>query len=261
MKKLLSAFAGIIMAAVLTLGVAAATENSLSCSASSGTLKTGDTVTVTVSMKNSDAFKAMGLSFEYDKNAFSLESGKWLLTGTLISDVDIENNKAALSYKNAVTQNGKIFELILKVKDSAVTGDYTVKLEPVMKNGGDIITAAGASVNVHIDGKAPTSSSGSTGSSRPDDSSKTSSVGTAGGADSSQVTASDGQTDISSTASDSASGEPSGSESTSNFGEQSNGGDKQDESGNAVMWVLIAVGAVVVAGAVAVVIIVKVKRK
>ncbi|MBQ3550872.1 MAG: hypothetical protein IJA41_07835 [Clostridia bacterium] len=151
MKRFLSLIFAVCLTAVLTVSVSAA-SNKLSATAPAGELKAGDTVKVTVSLSTEEAFKSIGLTMMYDSNTFSLESGSWLLKGTVLKDVNESRNQAAAAFTSEKTVRDDIFEFTLKVKSGAYTDSYTVAVEPVLKNGSNVIPTDSASVTVKVNG-------------------------------------------------------------------------------------------------------------
>ncbi len=176
MKKLFSVCIAVIMVASLCVtGFAAG--NSISCTASKTDLKVGETVSFSVSLTNTDAFKAFGLSFEYNTNVFEFVNGKWFIQGTL-RDVDKAKNKAAVIYKDATVQNGEIFTFEFKVKSGVEVGTYDISVVPTMKNGTNTINITGDTVKINVVEDAvstpsDTSSTPSGTSSTPSDTSST----------------------------------------------------------------------------------------
>lgn len=154
MKRILS----IVLAVLLLLGLStqflADSSASLSCSASSAEINRGETVTVTVSLKNAPNAKSVALVFDYDvTNTFSLVSGEWLLSDAMIANFDSTTTAcgtAAIAYTSSTNVNGNILTLKLKVKDSAPVGQTTIKVAPVIKNDSVEIKCNEASVSVTI---------------------------------------------------------------------------------------------------------------
>lgn len=163
MKKLLSLMvAAILVTSLCVTGFAAG--NSISCTASKSDVKVGETVTVSVTLTNADPFKALGLSFEYNTNAFELVNGEWFIQGALLKDVDKAKYKAAVAYKDQTVQNGEIFTFELKVKGGVELGAYDITVVPTMKNGTDVISITGDTVKINVvEGVASDTSSGSSG--------------------------------------------------------------------------------------------------
>lgn len=159
MKKLFSLIVAVIMVASLCVtGFAAG--NSISCTASKTELKVGETVSVSVTLTNSDPFKAFGLSFEYNSNVFEFVNGEWFIQGALLKDVDKTKNKAAVAYKDQTVQNGEVFTFEFKVKGGAEVGAYDITVVPTMKNGADVINITGDTVKITVvEGKASNTSS------------------------------------------------------------------------------------------------------
>lgn len=151
MKKIFSLIFPLLLTVALTVSASAAT-NKLSATVPANELKAGDTVKITVSLSTEEAFKSIGLTMKYDSDTFSLESGSWLLKGTALSDVNDSRNQAAAMFTSEKTVKDDIFEFTLKVKSGAYTDSYTVAIEPVLKNGSNVIPTDSASVTVKVSG-------------------------------------------------------------------------------------------------------------
>lgn len=129
---------------------ASAAGNGVVCKASSESVNAGETAIFTVALSCADPFKSMGLSLEYDKDVFELISGSWLLTDAVIADCDKSNGNAAVAFSSEVTENGDIFEFVLKAKDTVAEGKYKVEVTPIIKNGSDTVEAFGGSVEISV---------------------------------------------------------------------------------------------------------------
>ncbi len=149
MKKIFSFIVAVIMVVSICVTCFAA-GNSISCTASKTDVKIGETVSVSVTLTNSDAFKAFGLSFEYNTNVFEFVNGEWFIQGALLKDVDKAKNKAAVAYKDPTVQNGEIFTFDFKVKSGIEVGTYDISVVPTMKNGTDTINITGDTVKVNV---------------------------------------------------------------------------------------------------------------
>ena len=114
-----------------------------SLSASSTTLKVGDTVTFTVSVSGADDAKSAGIAVNYDSSKFKLVSGNWLLSGADMSRFDVNTSKGALMYTSATNMNGDLLTFTLQAI-SAATSAESVSAEVQMKDGAsDIYSGTG----------------------------------------------------------------------------------------------------------------------
>ena len=139
MKRFLSLILAIVMTFTLsTVAFAETNQTKLTCTASNNQLNPGDYVTLTLSLQNVPNAKSVALVFDYDvSDTFSLVSGNWLLSGALLANFDSKTTAcgtAAIAYMSATNVNGNIFELKLKVKDSALPGEKDITVSPVIKN-------------------------------------------------------------------------------------------------------------------------------
>lgn len=148
MKKVISLLICLVLTFSISVCAFAAGNATVNSAASVDTAKLGDTITVTVSLKDSAAFKSIALTPSYDTAVFEMVSGEWLLTDAQIKDVSKTN--AAIAYSTAVEKSGDIFKYELKVKDSAALANTTIKTDAVIKNSTTSINATIGSVTVKI---------------------------------------------------------------------------------------------------------------
>lgn len=140
MKKLVSIIFSMMLLLAISLPTMAAGTPSVVCS-SVGEVKRGETVTVTVSLKDVAAFKSMSISPVYDKTIFSLESGEWLLTGATLSDFNKTKETAAIAFSEAAVRNQNVFKYVLKAKEDAAVGNTNASVSVVIKNGASSVDA------------------------------------------------------------------------------------------------------------------------
>ncbi len=150
MKRIFSVLLIFILTLSLTVSVSAL-GNALSCKVTNDTLKAGQNVTVTVSIDGNEAFASIGLTFDFNRDVFEVESGKWVMSGLVLTDFNKSENRAVGALSNAVVKTGDIFELVLRVKDGAPAGTYYVKTEPRMKNGTLDVTVSKTEIALKVD--------------------------------------------------------------------------------------------------------------
>lgn len=140
MKKLVSIIFSMILLLAVSVPTMAAGTSSVVCS-SANEVKRGETITVTVSLKDVAAFKSMSISPVYDKTIFSLESGEWLLTGATLSDFNKTKETAAIAFSEAAVRNQNVFKYVLKAKEDAAVGNTNASVSVVIKNGASSVDA------------------------------------------------------------------------------------------------------------------------
>lgn len=106
----------------------AATSVSASVSTSSKTAKAGEKVTITVSA-TVDSCGNGGIELSFDKNAFELVSGEWLLSGTFMKDFDTKALDGVFAFESDKKVSGKVFKFVLKLKADAALGKETVTVK------------------------------------------------------------------------------------------------------------------------------------
>ena len=144
MKKIIIACLCLLLITVLATNVLAASS---SMSASSKTLRRGDTVTVTASMSSGDPATSYGLMLSYDTTVFELVDGSCTVGGTLVSSF---NNGFAFMFQNPTAYSGAVGTVTLRVKDTAPFGTYTVSGSASVKNGTESVAASGCSVSISV---------------------------------------------------------------------------------------------------------------
>ena len=112
MKKIISLLVCLALMFSLSISAFAAGSAQVNSNPSANVVKLGDTITVTVSLKDSAPFKSMALTPNYDKNVFEMVSGEWLLTGATLADFN--GTSAAIAYTPVVEKSGDIFKYVLK---------------------------------------------------------------------------------------------------------------------------------------------------
>ena len=155
MKQIIACFAAILAIACLSFAAFAATETEeLSCTASASQLQPGDEVTLTVSISGAPAVRSVALVFDYDvADTFTLLDGRWLLSDAMLSKFDDTTTlcgTAAIAFSSSRSINGEIFELSLKVKDTAPDGEATISVSPVLKDLATSIECEDASATVSV---------------------------------------------------------------------------------------------------------------
>lgn len=148
MKKIISLLVCLALMFSLSISAFAAGSAQVNSNSSANVVKLGDTITVTVSLKDSAPFKSMALTPNYDKNVFEMVSGEWLLTGATLADFN--GTSAAIAYTPVVEKSGAIFKYVLKVKDNATLKNTTIKTDAVIKNGATTVESVAGSVTVKV---------------------------------------------------------------------------------------------------------------
>ena len=127
MKKISILIILLLIASMLSLSVFAAQSATVTVSASNSSLSSGDTFTVSIDFPTIANCIAGGFMFEYDTDVFEYVSGKATVTGFSAAGVSTANgNLAGYFMGNSATVEGSVFQITLKVKDSAPVGNYTV---------------------------------------------------------------------------------------------------------------------------------------
>lgn len=91
-------------------------------------VKAGDEITFALTLNKPLKSSALAMDFLdcWDQNVFEFVSGKWLLTGAILTDVSRDGTAAAIAYTSSVEMSGDVFCLTLKVKSDAAPCKTTV---------------------------------------------------------------------------------------------------------------------------------------
>ena len=112
-------------------------ENDPQAVVDSKTVKPGDTLTLNVTLKNTEPIRSIAASdISYDTSALTLTGVNWAVEDAVLKQWDSSKNKGALSMGSVTDMNGAVLTLTFEVKDNAAEGDYTVSLN-VLSNSGD----------------------------------------------------------------------------------------------------------------------------
>ena len=138
MKKVAIWMTLVLVVSMLVVPVLAASSASMTLSASRDTVAQGDTFTVSVSVSKVENCATGGFLFQFDQNVFEYVKGSAQVSGFALSGISTVNGKIAgyfMSTGSGTTIQGTIFQITLKVKDTASAGTYTVSGTPSLTNG------------------------------------------------------------------------------------------------------------------------------
>lgn len=131
MKKLSILAIALLLVSIIAVPVFAAQTASISVTASSNTVSRGDTVTVTVSTSEVANCTVGGFMFSFNTDVFEYVSGSAVLDADFTAGVDVVNDIVSGYFMNGnATLQGDLFQITLKVKDTAAFGEYTVSGTP-----------------------------------------------------------------------------------------------------------------------------------
>ena len=147
MKKtpILSVIIFVILLAIFTVPVLAAQSATMSLSASKTTVNRGDTITITVSSSAVENCTSGGFMFSFDKDVFEYVSGSSLsgVSGYTAGVSTAAGNIAGYFMNGNSTVQGDVFQITLKVKETAALGTYTI-------SGTPSLTATDGSVSCNV---------------------------------------------------------------------------------------------------------------
>jgi len=150
MKKLSILVIIILIIGMLAVPVLAAQSATMSVSASTNTVYRGDTITITVSASKVDNCTSGGFMFSYDKNVFEYVSGSATLSGFTSGISTAAGNVAGYFMNGNATVQGGIFQITLKVKDTAAFGSYTISGVPNMTAADGAVSCSAGSTTVTV---------------------------------------------------------------------------------------------------------------
>lgn len=148
MKKLVSVLLCLALVAAMAVTAFADGSVNFSVSASASELEPGDTLTLTVSVSSSAEATQYGLKFTYDKDVFEYVNATCTVPGVMVPAPN--ESGIAFMFQSATSYSGEVGTYTLKVKDTAVGGDYTIEGTASAKNSSTVLTANGCSATVSV---------------------------------------------------------------------------------------------------------------
>ena len=128
MRKITISLIALVLLMSCSLQSLAAGSVSASLSVSNKTPVAGDKVTITVSA-TVDTCGSGGIQISFDKDAFELVSGDWLLSGTFMKDFNKAKADGVFAFETNKKVSGKVFKFVLQVKSGAALGKETVTVK------------------------------------------------------------------------------------------------------------------------------------
>lgn len=146
MRRILACAACLVLLIMLGVNVYAAGSAAITFSASSASVYRGDTVTITVSLSNSNAITDGAIKFSYDSNVFEFVKGDRLI-GEL---GEVKASGGNFMYSGSAVASGKVFTFVLRVKDTAPFGSYTISGSANLNNLNEQITCSISTAKVTV---------------------------------------------------------------------------------------------------------------
>ena len=150
MKKLSVFVILLLIATMLTIPALAAQTATMTVATSANSAYRGDTITVTVSTSKVDTCTSGGFMFTYDKNVFEYVSGSAVLSGYTSGVSTAAGNVAGYFMNGNTTVQGNIFQITLKIKDSATFGSYTISGTPSLTAADGAVTCSVSAATVTV---------------------------------------------------------------------------------------------------------------
>lgn len=152
MKKVITIILCVLLISMLTVPVLAAQTATMSVSASKTTVNRGDTITVTISTSLVENCVSGGFMFDFDKTVFEYVSGSSLsgLSGYTAGVSTAAGNFAGYFMNGNATVQGSIFQITLKVKDSAAYGTYIITGTPSLTTADGGVSCGVSSTSVTV---------------------------------------------------------------------------------------------------------------
>ena len=97
------------------LALTANAAGSMRISASSATVTRGETITLSVSLSNSDAIGSGGIILGFDGSAFEIVGGSCGVSGAALAEVSAANGGGVFALQEPKVVSGQIFTIKLKV--------------------------------------------------------------------------------------------------------------------------------------------------
>ena len=140
-------FAWVLCLVVLCgLAVTANAAGSMRISASSATVTRGETITLSVSLSNSDPIGSGGIILGFDSSAFEIVGGSCGVSGAMLAEVSASRGGGVFALQEPKVVSGQIFTIKLKVKDNAPFGKYSISGSGSIDGAGCGVSGTGITV-------------------------------------------------------------------------------------------------------------------
>ena len=154
MKKIhiISIVICVLLMVVLAIPTLAAQSATVSVSSSNTVANRGETITVTVSTSAVENCTSGGFMFTFDKNVFEYVSGESLsgVSGYTAGVSTAAGNIAGYFMNGNATVQEKIFQITLKIKETAELGTYTISGTPSLTATDGSVSCSVESVSVTV---------------------------------------------------------------------------------------------------------------
>ena len=146
MRKITTIILCLLLVGMMVVPAMAAQSAYMSVTTNKSTVSRGDTITVTVRASAVEHCTSGGIMFSFDKNVFDYVSGSSLsgLNGYTAGVSTTAGNIAGYFMNGDTTVKDDIFQIVLKVKETAAFGTYTI-------TGTPSLTAADGAVSCGIE--------------------------------------------------------------------------------------------------------------
>ena len=151
MKKGIALLLLLVIIFVQAVPAAAEEVTQITIAASAEDAKPGDEITFTVSISGGEKCRYYGLMLEYDPEVYEMGTGECTAIGAMLSDFDPERGFVVLNNKERVPQ-GVLGTFTMKVREDAASGNAMVTGVSSVKSGDTAKPSAVTGANVKIIG-------------------------------------------------------------------------------------------------------------
>ena len=164
MKKILSIIITILMIMQVMIIQSVAEKSSADYTFTIGTISgnAGEYVEIELNVEGTSEVRTVGLStLTYDKDALEflgfVNKDTDIVKSSMTGELGLDDSKGVVSlgYLSPTVLTGKICDLKFKIKNSAVKGDYSVTMSPLVKNVSSVIEAEVIAGTVTVTGEKP----------------------------------------------------------------------------------------------------------
>ena len=134
MKKILAIIVCLSTLLAMALCINASVTPAVECKVSATQIKLGETITVSVVLKDCPMVKTIGITPLYDGGVFELVEAKWTVEGALIADFNKTTGDGVAAFAEDRHCNTDIFTFKLKAKTVPVFGDSSISAKAVLQN-------------------------------------------------------------------------------------------------------------------------------
>jgi hypothetical protein len=150
-KKIFIVFLVILILSITTTtSVFAITSCSAYVNSQTTTSLRGENISFTVGIKGGTSVQGILIIPTYDRNAFELVSGAFMISNALMSDFSVSEGDAVIAFNSDMNIDGGVLTFTLKVKNTAAIGMQSISAKVIITDSNGVSTLSTSNTSVQI---------------------------------------------------------------------------------------------------------------